>query len=386
MKLIHILQRKWYHLFFLILSCYIDSGIASAGDNYAAVAVYGNNGDIVLDYHSSKRVYPASITKLMTLYLAFEALSDGRIYMNDNVTISRSASLQPKSKIGLLDGETITVRNLILAAAIVSANDAAVALAEEIAGNTNDFVSLMNKKALDLGMYDTHFVNPTGLFDEMHYTTPKDIVLLSLALKKRFGEYYGIFSGGQFFFKGKAYVATNNIVQSFKGVDGLKTGYTSRSGYNLVCSFNHDGHFIIAAVFGFKSLAARDSYMRAVLDYSSKVILHKFNDKRDNGLLSSYNDFISRVKDTTLTRSHGYMLSNLWNVVMRKIISKDFVQNNILSLIISEFDWFTNLLASHTYPVPDLSDVESMTFAHSDNMLSPELANNIGTKRFSVFE
>ena len=216
--------------------------------------------------------YPASLTKMMTAYLTFEAIRDGRATMDTRVYMSPKARRQPPTKLGLGVGKHITLSEALRAIMIKSANDVSVAIAETIGGDEQSFVKEMNQKAAELGMLNTHFVNPHGLPAIKQVTTARDMGLLARALLLDFPEYTPIYS--QIEAKvGKRVIRTHNaIIVTYPGGDGIKTGFTCASGYNLVASATRNGNKVIAVIMGEKSGAKRTVRATALLEHGFKYL------------------------------------------------------------------------------------------------------------------
>jgi D-alanyl-D-alanine carboxypeptidase len=212
--------------------------------------------------------YPASLTKVMTLYLTFEALKAGKIQLNTPITVSEHASVQAPSKLGLEPGESITVENLILGVVTKSANDAAVALAEELGGSESAFAEKMTAKARALGMAATEYRNASGLPDPDQVTTARDMSRLARAIIRDYPQYYHYFSTPQFTYDGHVFENHNRMLRTYAGADGLKTGYIRASGFNLIASANRGGRRVIGVVMGSQSPSARNAQMAKLLDAS----------------------------------------------------------------------------------------------------------------------
>ena len=239
---------------------------ASASSNYAAVLVNAADGEILYDSNADARRYPASLTKIMTLYLVFEKLKAGDITMDTKWKVSRRASRQPASKLYLKAGQKIKVHDAILALVTKSANDVATAIAENMAGSESRFARKMTQKAKRLGMKKTVFRNASGLPHRGQKTTAMDMAVLSIAVMRDFPDFYKFFSQYEFNYKGKTYYNHNKLLASYDGTDGIKTGYINASGYNLVASTKRDGQRLIGVVFGGKTTGSRDRHMKQILD------------------------------------------------------------------------------------------------------------------------
>jgi D-alanyl-D-alanine carboxypeptidase len=246
---------------------------AQSADNarYAAIVVDAESGEVLFARHADSRRYPASITKVMTLYLAFEALAEGKIKLDDVITVSPRAASQPPSKLGLAAGQTITVDDAMRATSVRSSNDMAMALAEHIAGSQERFAAQMTLKARELGMTQTRYVNPNGLPDARQLTSARDLAILARAVMRDYPQYYRYFGLHDWAYNGRDYRNTNGLLRGGEGYDGMKTGYTNASGYNLAASAVRDGRRIITIVLGGRSTASRNAHVAALMDTGFEV-------------------------------------------------------------------------------------------------------------------
>jgi D-alanyl-D-alanine carboxypeptidase len=232
---------------------------------FSSIVVDAKTGEVIDSNKADELRHPASLTKVMTLYLLFAELEAGRLKLDSKIRISTEAAAQPPSKLGLKPGETIDVEDAIKAIVTRSANDVAVAVAEIIAGDENSFARLMTQRARSLGMMRTVFRNASGLPDPDQVTTARDMALLGLAVQDRFPKYYPYFATRVFHWRGVAIGNHNRLLGSVDGVDGIKTGYTRASGFNLISSVKRGDRQIVAVVMGGKTGAARDAYMRDLI-------------------------------------------------------------------------------------------------------------------------
>ncbi len=240
-------------------------------EKYAAVVVDANTGEVLYARRADEPRYPASITKIMTLYLTFEALATGRLSLTDRVPVSVHAARQNPSKLGVRPGGSVTVDQAIKAIAVLSANDIAVAMAEKIGGNEPKFAELMTLRAKELGMDRTHFANANGLPDPRQISTARDIAILSRAIMRDYPQYYGYFGVKDFQFEGREITNHNHLLGKVDGVDGLKTGYTAAAGFNLAASAKRNGKRLIAVVLGGSSTAARDENVEDLINGGFEV-------------------------------------------------------------------------------------------------------------------
>jgi D-alanyl-D-alanine carboxypeptidase len=234
--------------------------------SYAAIVVDGNSGNVLHSASADELRHPASLTKIMTLYLLFERLESGKLKLDSQLPVSEHASVQAPTKLGLKPGQTIAVEDAIKGLVTKSANDAAVVVAEAIGGTEGDFAEMMTKKAHALGMSRTVYHNASGLPNDEQVTTARDQALLGRAIQERFPRQYRYFSTQSFTYHGETMGNHNHLLGHVEGVDGIKTGYTQASGFNLVTSVHRNNHFIVAVVLGGASAGARDAKMRNLIE------------------------------------------------------------------------------------------------------------------------
>lgn len=232
---------------------------------FSSIVVDAKTGDVIDSAKADELRHPASLTKVMTLYLLFAELEAGRLKISSKIRVSEEAAKQPPSKLGLKPGQTIDVDEAIKAIVTRSANDVAVAIAEVIAGDEESFARLMTQRARSLGMMRTVFKNASGLPDPEQVTTARDMALLGLAVQDRFPKYYPYFATRTFRWRGVSIRNHNRLLGTVQGVDGIKTGYTRASGFNLISNVNRGGRHIVAVVLGGKTGAARDALMRELI-------------------------------------------------------------------------------------------------------------------------
>ena len=240
-----------------------DSGAWKRG--YSDIVVDANTGRVLHEENADALRHPASITKVMTLYLLFEQLEAKRLSLDSDLDVSANAARQQPSKLGLKAGSTITVQDAILSLVTRSANDSAMVIAEAISGDSTSFARLMTRKARALGMSRTTFKNPNGLPDPQQVTTARDLATLGRAIQERFPRYYGFFETSSFMYRGVAIRNHNRMLGRIEGVDGIKTGYTNASGFNLLTSVKRDGRYVVAVVLGGTSGASRDNRMAQLI-------------------------------------------------------------------------------------------------------------------------
>ena len=233
---------------------------------YAAFVVDAGSGAVLHRENADTLNYPASLTKMMTLYLVFESLDHGVVSLDTKLPVSRRAALRPASKVGLRAGERIALVDAVRLLAVKSANDVATTVAEYFSGSEAEFGRLMTARARALGMKSTTFRNASGLPDRRQRTTARDVATLALAIYERFPHYTHFFAARSATWRGKRYRSTNRLLGAYPGMNGVKTGYISASGFNLAASVERDGFHIVAVVMGGKTSKSRNAQMRTLLD------------------------------------------------------------------------------------------------------------------------
>jgi D-alanyl-D-alanine carboxypeptidase len=234
---------------------------------YSSIVVDATSGDVLEEVNADQPRHPASLTKMMTLYMTFEALRDRRITLNTAVPVSAHAASMEPTKLGLVPGSRLTVEQAILGLVTKSANDAASALGEELGGSEDRFAQMMTLRARALGMNHTTFTNASGLPDPDQWTTARDLAILSRRLINDFPGYYRYFSTPSFAWHRQIIMNHDNLLRTYPGADGLKTGYTDASGHNLVTSAVRGGVRLIGVVLGAGSNNERDVHMASLLDH-----------------------------------------------------------------------------------------------------------------------
>ncbi|UUP18338.1 D-alanyl-D-alanine carboxypeptidase family protein [Nitratireductor thuwali] len=235
-------------------------------EKYAAIVVDANSDRVLYEHASRDARYPASLTKMMTLYLLFEALDSGLIDLSDQIPFSNYAASRPPSKLGLKAGQSLDVQAAILALCVKSANDVATAVAEHLAGSEEQFAGMMTAKGRLIGMHSTTFRNASGLPNSEQISTARDMAMLARALRKRFPHRYHYFANRSFAYGGKTIRGHNKLLGRVDGVDGLKTGYIRASGFNVATSAARGGRGVIAIVMGGESATERDAHMEKLID------------------------------------------------------------------------------------------------------------------------
>ena len=250
----------------------LTGGISQRAEaaKYAAIVIEEDSGKVLFSRSADSLRYPASLTKIMTLYLVFEELASGRLKMDSRIKVSRLAAGRSPSKLYLKTGQTITVENAIYALVTKSANDVATAIAEHLSGSEREYGKRMTRKARALGMSRTTFRNASGLPHSKQRSTARDMARLAVAMRRDFPQFYDFFSARSFRWKGQKFKNHNRLLSAYKGTDGIKTGYINASGFNLVASVERRGVRLIGVVFGGRTGSSRDRHMMQILDASFK--------------------------------------------------------------------------------------------------------------------
>lgn len=257
-------QVRWLLLMVVMLGSLL--GQAQANPRYAAIVIDANSGEVLHSAHANAPRYPASLTKMMTLYLLFDAMEQGLMTLDTAMPVSAHAASMPQTNISLKQGDRLRVRDAIPALVVRSANDAAVVIAEALGGTESEFAVMMTNKAKALNMTSTTFRNASGLPDAAQKSSAKDLSVLALRLMKDHPNYYHYFSTLSFTFKGKTYHSHNRMIKNYAGTDGMKTGYIRASGFNVATSSVRNNQRLIGVVMGGQTAQSRDAEMVKLLD------------------------------------------------------------------------------------------------------------------------
>lgn len=255
-------------MLFAICASFLISAQAFADSNprYASIVMDADTGIILHQRYADKKLHPASLTKVMTLLMAFEALDRGKLRLNDRIRISEHAASMVPSKLDLPVGSSIRVQDAINALVTKSANDVAVALAEHIGGTEPLFAQMMTRKAQSIGMSGTRFRNASGLHDPAQITTARDMAKMARYVINNYPEYYRYYAQASFTYQGHTYRNHNRLMSSYDGMDGMKTGYIQASGFNLIASAVRNNRRVIGVVFGGRTAQSRNTHMASLLD------------------------------------------------------------------------------------------------------------------------
>jgi D-alanyl-D-alanine carboxypeptidase len=310
--------------------------VSSAHAKYASFIINENTKRIYHNANADTRNYPASLTKIMTLYLVFDALKSKKISMSSKFKVSKRATRQPPSKLNLSAGSNITVKNAILALVTKSANDVATVIAENLGKSERNFARLMTRKAKKLGMTRTTFRNASGLPNRGQLSTARDMATLGIAIRKNHPKFFKLFKTKSFIYKGVKYTNHNNLLGSYSGTDGIKTGYTNASGFNLVASVERNGQRIIGVVFGGKKARSRDKHMVTLLNKYFKTSLSK-------PLVR-----IAKPSELPITRPKIVLAEkNIKNFRIPRKIINNIIPNNIEENWFIQIGAFKNRLNAH---------------------------------------
>lgn len=272
-------MASWWHRF-CALGCLLLVGLLLLGPlstpahaaKYAAIVIEESTGKVLFSRNANSLRYPASLTKIMTLYLLFEELDSGRLTLRSRMKASRVAAGRSPSKLYLKPGQTISAEDAILALVTKSANDVATIVAEHLSGDEPAFAKRMTRKARALGMSRTTFRNASGLPHSKQRSTARDMARLGIAMRRDFPHYYHYFKTRSFSWKGRKFGNHNKLLSSYSGTDGIKTGFINASGFNLVASVERRGTRLIGVVFGGRTGRTRDAHMKQILDASFKRV------------------------------------------------------------------------------------------------------------------
>jgi D-alanyl-D-alanine carboxypeptidase (penicillin-binding protein 5/6) len=245
---------------------FAHKAVAVSDPTKSSLVVDMKTGKILHAQNAKAKVNPASLAKVMTLYLIFESIESGKLSLTQKLYVSKHAEQMQPSKLGLKAGEYITVRDVILALIVKSANDGAAVAAENIAGSEPKFARMMNRRAKQLGMHDTNFTNASGWHDPAQKTTAVDLAKLAIAIKRDFPKFYHLFSRTSFSFRGQVISGHNHVTANYRWSEGLKTGYTRPAGFNLITTASRNNMAVVAVITGGKSAAIRDKQMVSLLD------------------------------------------------------------------------------------------------------------------------
>lgn len=245
---------------------------AASAEKYASIVVDVDTKEVLHSRHADSTRYPASLTKVMTLYMLFDALKSGEVDLNEKLTVSRNAASQRPSNLKLKAGQKISVENAIEALVVKSANDVAVVVAERLGGTEKRFAALMTAKAKQMGMKNTRFRNASGLPNSRQVSTARDLYILAESMMADHPAYYPYFQTKSFAWNGRTYKSHNKLLGSVDGVDGMKTGYIRASGFNLMTSAEREGRRIVVVMTGGRTAKTRNAHVKALVEAAFRSI------------------------------------------------------------------------------------------------------------------
>ena len=283
----------------------VTTAQAAVKRSISSIVIDADSGKVITSSNADERRYPASLTKLMTLYITFDALEKGKLKFSDNLKVSRHAANRAPSKIGVKAGGTIRVKDAVMALIVKSANDCASVLAEALGGSEENFAKIMTQTAKDLGMKDTTFKNASGLPDPKQRTTARDMAILGSAIYHHFPEYYDLFATRKFQYNGKTYYTHNHLLKNFEGADGMKTGYTNAAGYNIVTSAKRNGQRVIAVTMGHRTIKDRDYKVAQLMNKGLKKLASA---EKTSLEASAKLDIPSLVEDTNISEERDWAI------------------------------------------------------------------------------
>ena len=285
-------EKKGFLFVLVVVSLMVLASQAFANPRYASIVINADTGKVLHESSADASRYPASLTKMMTLYMLFEAIEQGKLSLDSLLPVSAHAASMPQTNIGLRVGDKLKVSDAIPALIVRSANDVAAVVAEALGQTETNFGRIMTNKARSLGMGSTSFRNASGLPNREQKTTARDMVILSIRLMEDFPKYYHYFSTQTFRYKGVTYNSHNRMIRNTIGVDGLKTGFIRASGFNVATSAKRGDQRVIGVVMGGKTAATRDQHMAQLLDRGFKKVVttqltESRNSKRVDGNVSA---------------------------------------------------------------------------------------------------
>lgn len=281
------------------------TSVSAHATGTSSIVIDAKSGNVLYSNNAEELRYPASLTKLMTLYIAFNALENGKLKLTDKLKVSNTAASRSPSKLGMPAGSYIDVKTLIHALIVKSANDCATVLAEALSPSEAEFAKLMTKTAHRLGMHRTIFKNASGLPNSAQKTTAKDLAILGAAIYHHFPQYYHLFSLTEFQYNGMTYKTHNYLLNDSLGTDGMKTGYTAASGFNILTSAQQGNYRVIAVTMGHKKVKERDEDISKMMEISLNH-MQKNNQVNTKTLKNAINNSLKSTKTRTAYNSNKY--------------------------------------------------------------------------------
>lgn len=290
--------------FRIVITFIITATKLNAKPSYSGIVINIQNNKTVYGFKQNEKRYPASLTKMMTLYILFEYLQSKKIKLDTKIPVSKTAAMQPASKLYLKENTYFTVEQGILALITRSANDVSTAFGEFISGSEKKFATIMSIKAKSLGMHNTIYKNSSGLHHKNQVTTARDQAILGISIRKKFPQYYKYFATNQFRYRNRIITNHNNLLKKINGIDGIKTGYTQESGYNIVASLKSNDKSIIAVVMGMDTCQERDK--KAIELISLFTNKKSIKSKKTNKSIKKTSSPVSgKIKHIIITRKNS---------------------------------------------------------------------------------
>lgn len=327
---------RFFGIILIVMLMISVSAAHAAKRSISSIMIDAETGKVLFASNADERRAPASLTKMMTLYITFNALDKGMISMEDKLPVSRTAANRSPTKLGLKVGEKIKVKDAIMALIVRSANDCATVLAEGLGYKEDKFAQTMTQVAKELGMKNTIFKNASGLPNRAQISTARDMAVLGAAIYHHFPEYYKLFSAKKFSYNGKTYYTHNHLLESFEGADGLKTGYTNAAGYNIVTSAHRDGNRVIAVTMGHNTIKGRDRQIAQMMNRGLKKLALADNIVSPNIYAQNTNEVKKIAVENTwgvqvgafsnYAKAHKYALS------IRQQVNTPSVRNSIIDI------------------------------------------------------
>lgn len=327
---------RFFGIILIVMLMISVSAAHAAKRSISSIMIDAETGKVLFASNADERRAPASLAKMMTLYITFNALDKGMISMEDKLPVSRTAANRSPTKLGLKVGEKIKVKDAIMALIVRSANDCATVLAEGLGYKEDKFAQTMTQVAKELGMKNTIFKNASGLPNRAQISTARDMAVLGAAIYHHFPEYYKLFSAKKFSYNGKTYYTHNHLLKSFEGADGLKTGYTNAAGYNIVTSAHRDGNRVIAVTMGHNTIKGRDRQIAQMMNRGLKKLALADNIVSPNIYAQNTNEVKKIAVENTwgvqvgafsnYAKAHKYALS------IRQQVNTPSVRNSIIDI------------------------------------------------------
>lgn len=339
-------------------------------DRYASIVIEADTGYVLSAKNADKSLHPASLTKIMTLYMTFEAIQNGRLTKNTRIPVSKHAAFQEPSELGLAAGSTIRVEDAIYGLVTKSANDAAVVLAEALGGSESNFAEQMTRRARQLGMKNTTYKNASGLHVKGQVSTARDQATLGQAIIRDFPRDYKYFSTKKFDYAGRTYANHNKLMNTYIGMDGIKTGFVNASGFNLVASAKRNGTRLIGVVFGGQTSKSRNDHMAQLLD----LAFDRISDVRVAGALAQSKQTTSAAALSATSSAAIKAAGNAQpTVTAQKSNRKDLPHFDAMGLVTEQGDQEEPVITADTPPMPKPANIIRPPSATANTLTAAEM-------------